>query len=173
MRFLLLCFAAYWFGTAVAQDLPPPDPDAPIRLMKPDHMMIGVVDMNDMVEWYTDKLDFVVEKSWTVDGLDGIGLAYLVGQGFRLEFIEGGSGEPVDDPATFNDHFQRRGFQHLAFDVADLDATVATLERRGVRIFVPPTDYPIGAARRVAFIKDPEGNVIEITGPLSQPENDE
>lgn len=37
---------------------------------------------------------------------------------------------------------------------------------RGVSAFVPAESYPEGAERRVAFILDPEGNVIEFSHPL-------
>lgn len=44
---------------------------------------------------------------------------------------------------------------------------MAELTKRGVPAFVSATDYPKGAERRVAFVKDPEGNVIELAGPLA------
>lgn len=42
------------------------------------------------------------------------------------------------------------------------------LARRDVATFFPATDFPQGAERRVAFVKDPEGNVIEFAGPLAK-----
>lgn len=141
-------------------------PDASIRLMRPDHISIGVRDLDTMVVWYRDKLGFVVEKAWTVEELDGVRLAYLVGPGWRLELIEGGTGPFAPPPADFNAHFQRGGYGHIGFAVEDVDETVAALATRGVEPFVPPESYPEGAERRVAFFMDPEGNVIEIGHPL-------
>ena len=143
-----------------------PQPDAHIRLMRVDHVSIGVRDLDTVAAWYRDKLDFVVEKVWTVEGLEGVRLAYLVGPGWRIELIEGGEGPFAVPPADFNAHFQRGGYGHIAFAVEDVDETVAALAARGVATFVPATSYPVGAERRVAFLLDPEGNVIEFAHPL-------
>lgn len=83
--------------------------------MSADHVMLGVDDMNAMIAWYRDKLGFQVERAWTVDGLPGIQLAYIGGHGFRIELIAGGRGPRTSDPASFDQHFRMRGFQHLCF----------------------------------------------------------
>jgi catechol 2,3-dioxygenase-like lactoylglutathione lyase family enzyme len=134
--------------------------------MRADHVMLGADDMDRMTAWYRNALGFEVENAWTVEGLPGIRLAYLTGHGFRLELIAGGAPRtPV--PASFPEHFTMRGFQHLCFWVDDMDAAVAELERQGVPMFVPATDYPEGAERRVAFVKDLDGSVVELAGPLA------
>ena len=163
---LAICSSATLSGTTFAQDVRTPDPDAVIRLMKPDHIMIGARDWDAMATWYRDKLDFVVEKVWTVDDLEGIQLGYLTGQGFRIELIGGGKGGRMKVPNDFAEHFNMGGIQHIAFAVEDVDETMAELARRGVEPFVPATSFPEGAERRVAFIKDPEGNVIEFATPI-------
>ncbi len=151
--------------TAVAQNITA----GVLQNMKIDHVMIGVDNFGVMIAWYREKLGFQEEKRWTVDGLNGIDLAYIVGpDGFRIEFIGGGKGPRTPVPASFPEHFTMRGLQHLSFRVADVDAAVAELRARGVAVFVEAEDYPVGAQRRVAFIKDPEGNVIEFAGPLLQ-----
>jgi catechol 2,3-dioxygenase-like lactoylglutathione lyase family enzyme len=152
---------------ATAQGAEGPAAGSGFRGMRADHVMLGVDDMDRMTTWYRDVLGFEVEKAWTVEGLPGIRLAYLTGHGFRLELIAGGGGPRTPVPASFPEHFTMRGFQHLCFWVDDVDAAVAELERRGVPMFVPATDYPEGAERRVAFVKDPEGNVVELAGPLA------
>ncbi|MEM9013430.1 MAG: VOC family protein [Pseudomonadota bacterium] len=143
------------------------DESASIRLMRVDHISIGVRDLERVAIWYRDKLDFTVEKIWTVEGLDGVRLAYLVGHGWRIELIEGGTGPFADPPGDFNAHFQRGGYGHVAFAVEDVDETMAALASRGVEAFVPATSFPVGAERRVAFIMDPEGNVIEFAAPIA------
>ena len=150
---------------SIAQELRA-DPAASIRLMRPDHVSIGVRDLDVMAAWYRDALDFTVEKVWTVEGLDGVRLAYLVGAGWRIEMIEGGSGPFPDPPRDFDDHFQRGGYGHIAFAVEDVGETAAALADRGIEAFVPAESYPVGAERRVAFFMDPEGNVIEIATPI-------
>lgn len=142
-------------------------PNFPIP-MRADHVMLGVDDMDGMITWYREKLSFQVERAWTVDGLPGIQLAYIGAHGFRLELIAGGRGPRTPDPASFDQHFRMRGFQHLCLWTENVDAVMAELSRRGVQTFYPATDFPNGAERRVAFVKDPEGNVIEFAGPLTK-----
>ena len=150
-------------ASAAAQDA---DPAASIRLMRPDHVSIGVRDLDVMIEWYTEKLDFVVEKAWDVEDLGDARLAYLVGPGWRIEMIEGGAQTFASPPEDFADHFARGGYGHIGFAVEDVDETVAALAARGVDVFVPARSFPDGAERRVAFFLDPEGNVIELSHPL-------
>jgi len=51
--------------------------------------------------------------------------------------------------------------QHFALAVADLDAAVAELRGRGVRVTDP---VPVGTGRQ-AFLEDPAGNRIELQEP--------
>ena len=53
----------------------------------------------------------------------------------------------------------------LAIRVPDVDATVERLMASEVRFLAPPTDRPSLAARN-AFLRDPDGRVIEISSPL-------
>jgi len=50
----------------------------------------------------------------------------------------------------------------LCFDVEDVDQMVAQLEARGVTFIAPPTDRP-GWGLRTAHLRDPDGNLIEIS----------
>jgi predicted enzyme related to lactoylglutathione lyase len=45
------------------------------------------------------------------------------------------------------------------FEVDDLDAAVAAVEAAGVRVVLPPQEYPVC---RLALIADPSGNTIAI-----------
>jgi catechol 2,3-dioxygenase-like lactoylglutathione lyase family enzyme len=123
-----------------------------------------------MIEWYASVLGFELEKRWVVVELPGRELAYLIhANGFRLEFISGGSGPRAATGATFEQHLGVRGANHVAFWTEDVDASVARIAAHGVEPFFPPTDFELGAERRVAFFKDPEGNVLEFAGPLKGP----
>ena len=60
------------------------------------------------------------------------------------------------------------GWGHLAFEVADIDATYTELARRGVPFHVLPKDFPDGApVTRIAFFRDPDGNELQLVQPLS------
>lgn len=140
----------------------------PIPSLTADHVCFGVDDMQAVIDWYARVLGFRVEKRWTVAELPGRELAYIVGpDGFRIELISGGTGPRSPTGADFAEHLSVRGANHLCFRVSDVDEAVFTIEKAGVQTFFPPTDYPVGAERRIAFFKDVEGNVIEFAGPLA------
>lgn len=139
----------------------------PIPSLHADHVCFGVDSMQAVIDWYGRVLGFQVEKRWTVAELPGRELAYLIGpDGFRIELISGGQGPRPPSGDTFANHLGIRGANHLCFRVADVDAAVEAVEAADVAPFFPPTDYPVGAERRIAFFKDIEGNVIEFAGPL-------
>jgi catechol 2,3-dioxygenase-like lactoylglutathione lyase family enzyme len=51
--------------------------------------------------------------------------------------------------------------------VEDIDASYAELSARGVPFHVPPEDFPDEApTMRIAFFRDPDGNVLELVQPL-------
>jgi catechol 2,3-dioxygenase-like lactoylglutathione lyase family enzyme len=59
------------------------------------------------------------------------------------------------------------GWDHLAWEVEDLDQAYAELTARGVRFHVPPEDFPPEhPSMRIAFFTDPDGNVLELVQPL-------
>ena len=49
----------------------------------------------------------------------------------------------------------------LSAEVADVDATLLEVEALGGRVLGPPNDMPWG--ERVAHIKDPDGNTVNLT----------
>jgi glyoxylase I family protein len=61
------------------------------------------------------------------------------------------------------------GWDHLALQVADTDAAYAELSARGVPFHDPPRSFPPDApSTRIAFFKDPDGNLLELFQPLGQ-----
>lgn len=136
--------------------------------LRADHIFIGVSDFEGTIQWYTKNLSFREERRWTVDALPGMQLAYIELNGFRIEIIGGGGGQRAPVPSSFEQHLQMQGYQHLCFSTNDVDAVIAELNLRGVPTFVAAEDYPSGVERRVAFIQDNEGNVIEFAGPLKE-----
>ncbi len=56
----------------------------------------------------------------------------------------------------------------LTFGVHDVDRTADALRERGVELVTEPMDYDV-AFLRLAHLRDPEGNLIEINAPLDAP----
>lgn len=56
------------------------------------------------------------------------------------------------------------GLMEMAFDVSDLGGTTNGVIARGAELFHPPTrvDMGSGTAGRFSYVKDPDGNVVEM-----------
>lgn len=144
-----------------------------LELTRFDHMSVNVADFDNAVDWYRTKLGMEVEVSWKVSALDGKQLAYLTLNGARvLEIVAADpNGTGLRRPSTFGQHFGRTGYGHLCFATDSVDDTMTALEARGVTAFVKAETYALDGTdfeRRVAFINDPEGNVIEFGEPLKR-----
>jgi lactoylglutathione lyase len=135
------------------------DPGAgPARLdhARLDHVGLAVADLPAAAAWYADVLGLVPELSLRVEALD-LSIEMLIhpvhgctGPARRTR------GKPADPAAAA----LRAGYGHVAFDVTDLDAACQRAIERGGRPVMPPGPSP-EAGVRMAFIIDPEGNLIE------------
>lgn len=134
----------------------------PLGSLRADHVAIRVADYQESARWYVDKLGFTEEQTWTLPHRPGMRFGYLRLGGFRLELLGGASPEPRGlEVAEVSDHLRREGYAHLCFHVEDLNAAMAELERRGVPVLMPPSDYT-QLGLRIGFVQDNNGNVIEL-----------
>jgi lactoylglutathione lyase len=169
MKSLVAAAAVAFVGTDVTAWAGQSNSNA-VSEMAFDHMSINVRDFDGAVAWYTEKLGFEVDVAWRVEALNGKRLAYLSRGDTVIELVaadDGGAG--LLPPNSFADHFARTGYGHLCFVVANVDDTLEALEAGGVPTFVAAETYALDGTpyeRRVGFIKDPEGNVIEFAEPL-------
>ena len=141
-----------------------PDPLSQIRA---EHVMISTANYDETIAWYTEKLGFQITQEWTVPEFEGVQLAYIELNGFVIEVVstpEAFQEERI--PGDLATALGDRGYGHLAFLAADVDAVAEELQARGVALVVPPTSFP-DAGRRVIFIQDNNGNYIEFLTPLS------
>jgi catechol 2,3-dioxygenase-like lactoylglutathione lyase family enzyme len=138
--------------------------------MRFDHVSLNVRDFEAALAWYQAKLGFRVEVAWRVAALNGKRLAYLRLNDTMLELVEadrGGIGLP--EAMDFPEHFARTGYGHLCFGVENADAVLDGLAAEGVPTFVRAETYDLDGTpfrRRVGFVKDVEGNVLEFGEPL-------
>ena len=56
--------------------------------------------------------------------------------------------------------YEERLFDHLGFEVADMDKTIAALRKENVTITDQP--FKLGSDTTIAFIEDPDGTLIEL-----------
>jgi glyoxylase I family protein len=80
---------------------------------------------------------------------------------YRLELLHRPGAGADGKPATPAEAALREGYGHVAFDVADLDTGYDRAVARGARPVMPPGPSP-EAGVRMAFVADPEGNLVEL-----------
>jgi lactoylglutathione lyase len=127
------------------------------------HTGLTVRDLDVARDWYAAAFGFEVAMAFDLPG--GVRGAMLQAPGgARVELFEvDGSDEGLawaDPPAAL----RRRGFGHVALEVSDLDAAfAAAVDAGGQQVWEPRRSPEPG--RRMAFVHDPEGNLVELIGP--------
>ncbi|QET04583.1 VOC family protein [Cupriavidus pauculus] len=139
--------------------------NSPLASMKGHHVAVRVPSFDTAVQWYTEMLDFRVVHRWTYADQRLAYLAPASDDAFFVEIL--GDGEPLPIPkpvySDLGDSLRLAGYHHFCINVGDMDAAVAELRRRGVQIVAEPFELP-AIGRKLAFIADPFGNLIELAG---------
>lgn len=123
-----------------------------------EHIGIAVSDMDRSIGFYRDLLGLklVLRKHEPETGTD---MAFLDAGGGQLEIVTPAPGlVPASDlPPT------QAGLRHVTFAVDDVDETFGELVAAGVTPIEPPRDAKTRELlSRVAFVRDPDGIVIEL-----------
>ncbi len=127
-----------------------------------------VTELDRAVEFYRDVLGLAVIDRFTVKGesfAKGVGVegatgrfAHLDAGSARVELVEYDP-EGTDQPsATVN----QPGAKHLGLEVDDIDAFYESLPADVETLSDPQTTE---SGSRIVFVRDPEGNLIEIIQP--------
>jgi lactoylglutathione lyase len=135
------------------------DQAAPVARL--DHVGLAVGDLQAAVSWFCDVFGLVPELTLRVDALD-LSIEMLVHPvyGYRLELLHRPGSLAGRKPGTPGEAALREGYGHVAFDVPDLDGAYDRAVARGARPVMPPRPSPEPGVR-MAFVADPEGNLIE------------
>lgn len=120
--------------------------NSPFHQMKTGHIGIRTSHYEAFIQWYQEYLGFRVVKAWTAGEMK---LAYIALPGddsFMIEVL----GHAEELPG-FED--LRLGNNHICFNVANIQTTIAEIEKLGITIV---RHFPIPAiGKDVAFIADP------------------
>src|ERR1700736_3114028 len=133
-----------------------------IHIREIDHLVLRVVDLDQMLRFYCDVLGCTIERRQ-----DSIGLVQLRADRSLVDLVPidgelGGAGGAAPGIGG-------RNLDHFCFRVEPFDEALirSTLEAQGV--VVGPTESRYGAEGEgpSIYLTDPEGNVVELKGPPS------
>jgi lactoylglutathione lyase/glyoxylase I family protein len=136
--------------------------------IKGHHVALRVPDRAQALEWYVNKLDWRVIHLWPYADEE---LAYIAppnDDNFMVELLGGGDPGPLPAPAyaDLGESLRHAGYHHFCLVVSDIDKSVAEFRKRGVRIVTEPFQLD-AISRKLAFIADPFGNLIELAEVLN------
>jgi catechol 2,3-dioxygenase-like lactoylglutathione lyase family enzyme len=77
---------------------------------------------------------------------------------FEIQLLEFDP-RPSDDPGVHPTNLRRRGYNHVAFRVDDIESVTRDLVANGVRMLNEEMDY---ISRRLRFFEGPEGITLEL-----------
>ncbi len=129
------------------------------------HLCFKTSQLERMTAFYRDALGATVKFNYRNQAGQTIGSYFAFGQNTFLEIFDHADAhrrsnspkplEPLEEP---RDAWLMR-YNHFCFQIEGLDAYVALLESRGVTV----TGRKTGNDRsRQAWVKDPDGNLIEL-----------
>lgn len=130
--------------------------------MKHDHVGINVASLADAEAWYQKAFGLQREFATRIEAV-GLDIVMLRDpeHGHRVELLHRPGSGPGLRAANPAEAALTEGFGHLAFGVADLQATHSRLLGLGAREIMAPQPSPEPGVR-MSFLADPEGNLVEL-----------
>ena len=141
---------------------PPKNAESPFADLQGNHVAVRVPDFEKAVRWYVDKLDFRVVHEWPYADQKLAYVAPATDDNFTVELLAGGDLLPIPKPvySDLGDSLRLAGYHHFCLTVKNIEETIAELRKREVTI-VADIFYLDAINRKLAFICDPFGNLIE------------
>jgi catechol 2,3-dioxygenase-like lactoylglutathione lyase family enzyme len=134
-----------------------------MRIIRTHHVAITTSQFELLRAFYVELLGLPV-----VGGFPEHDIVFLDAGGTTVELL---GEQPATRPGVDTgkeDRAQRFGWHHLALQVDDVDAAYAELIAAGVAPHSEPESFPpADPSLRIAFLRDPDGNLLELIQPLS------
>jgi lactoylglutathione lyase/glyoxylase I family protein len=143
-------------------NMPALNPKSPLADVSGNHIGLRVPDYAAAIKWYTEKLDFRIIHEWPYADEKLAYLAPANDNNFWLEILAGGELKPQIKYTDLGQSLKEAGYHHICLHVTNMDKTLAALKERGVNTIGEPF-YLEAITRKLAFIADPWGNLIELS----------
>lgn len=116
------------------------------------HTCLNVVDLDRSITFYQDRLGLKLTRRFEVKENNA-----------DIAFLEDPDGSAVELTHWRDKKQLAEGdnFDHIAFGVKDMKATMERLRGQGVTIAMEPFTLK-GGSHQIVFIKDPDGNWLEL-----------
>jgi catechol 2,3-dioxygenase-like lactoylglutathione lyase family enzyme len=131
------------------------------------HVALSVADLDAQQHWYQHALGLIeVVERFELPEPHVRTVVLSAPNGLRVELIEreGSTAQRFSDPL---EAALTQGFGHWALEVDDLDQTFADLSAAGAQSVSPPAPA-VQPGARFAYVRDPEGNLLELIQPPAQ-----
>jgi catechol 2,3-dioxygenase-like lactoylglutathione lyase family enzyme len=139
---------------------PPLTTDASTAQAVIDHAGVSVADLERSERFYRDVLGFTTaEDRFAFPEHDLRGVVLVNPQGARVELFERKDSVPTG-PHHQIESTRRQGWFQFALAVPDITGTFAAVVAAGAEPSLAPTTAPDGVSL-VAFVRDPDGNLVE------------
>jgi lactoylglutathione lyase len=125
------------------------------------HVGVVVCDLDASARWYERVLGLAREYDFAIPPVDVRGCFVGRADGVRLELFERPGSQVHGDRTTPNAALLVRGYGHIGLTSDDLDGDVARMAAAGAHVVWDPRPSPEPGVR-MAFIADPDGNLIEL-----------
>ena len=143
-----------------------PDPSTALAVV--DHAGVSVADLERSERFWREVLGFeMVEDRFAFPEHDLRGVVLVNVQGARVELFERRDSVPTG-PHHQIESTRRQGWFQFALAVPDIEATFAAVTSAGAEPTLPPTTAPDGVSL-VAFVRDPDGNLVEFLQRPAEP----
>jgi catechol 2,3-dioxygenase-like lactoylglutathione lyase family enzyme len=121
------------------------------------HVTLSASNADRLSKWYVQMLGFTIRDRFTLARPTGekIQVVRVEIPGLKMNISQF---DNSISPARVGEH---QGWRHLALQVDNVDRNYQQLEAKGVQFMAKPFTYN-SSGFRIAFFRDPEGNILEL-----------
>jgi catechol 2,3-dioxygenase-like lactoylglutathione lyase family enzyme len=126
-----------------------------------DHVGVNVRDLPGLTAWYAKAFGLTTVFEFALDGPGLAGVVLEHPHGWRVELLNRPGASPGPRPADPLTAALTEGYGHFAVTTPDLEPVYEALVGHGAGAVMPPGPSPEPGVR-MAWVADPEGNLIEL-----------